>query len=496
MKGVKMKIYRKKPHRQNSSALFPIIDAIPNAVAVTDSIGKVIKTNALFNKLWGSTNLPESLEFIVAQGQCKDLKRKLEKNCRNERPPISLSLDTFGPDRNIPVDCNACCFHLHGIEYFMFQFNDLSLEQRISSNIARTHKRLQVLTEGVRDLIVEIAKDGSIVFANTSFLGMAPSDIIGKQITNILPDEVQRGWEQLFEHKVNSDFQFRSKPDKDKIPRIYSAKAVFVEHQYEIVHCVLTVSDVTESFKRTEELLKNRQELKLNIEAKDKFLSILGHDLKGPFNSLISFGQLLADTIDERDFKRATRLINLINESALLSYNLLENLLTWSRSLQGRIRILQTSFNIVEALSDTAGLLKASAISKNINIQIETNDPIIVYADYNMIKTVIRNLLANAIKYCNSGGSILLGYELAEGAVVTYIQDNGIGMPEYVSTELFGKQRPASRMGTRNEKGTGLGLLVCKEFVEANGGTIDVETEEGQGSRFYFSLPAAIKPTR
>lgn len=231
--------------------------------------------------------------------------------------------------------------------------------------------------------------------------------------------------------------------------------------------------------------------LQQTIESKDRFLSIIAHDLKAPFNALISFGQLLSDTIHEGRYQRAERLINLINESSINSYNLLENLLTWSRSQQNHLTLSPTSFYIAEAITDTFDMLKTVTISKKISLVYENTEPQTVYADYNMIKTVLRNLISNAIKFSFEGGTIWAGYRLQNGALEIYVRDEGTGMPDDVRKILFTLQKPSSHPGTRNEKGTGLGLLVCKEFVSLHGGIITVKSEEGKGSEFSFTIPAA-----
>lgn len=233
---------------------------------------------------------------------------------------------------------------------------------------------------------------------------------------------------------------------------------------------------------------QNVQLQQLNA-TKDKFFSILGHDLKGPLNSLTSFSGLLINHTDSLSKDEIRTLAKDLDKSLKNLFTLLENLLEWSRSQTGNIEFKPEPFDLAEVLEQNKELLKTQAQAKNIAISNVSKAGIIISAHRHSINTVVRNLVSNAIKFTPEGGAVTLNAQMAKDEVMISVSDTGVGMSDDIITRLFRIDTKHSTKGTADEKGTGLGLILCKEFVEKNGGRIGVQSEIGQGSVFYFTLP-------
>lgn len=224
---------------------------------------------------------------------------------------------------------------------------------------------------------------------------------------------------------------------------------------------------------------------------KDKFFSIIGHDLRGPINSLSSFSTLLIDHLDSLTKEEIKMLATDVNKSLKNLFALLENLLQWSRSQTGSIEFKPENFDLNALLEENKSLLKVQADTKQIRIELSNNGTLEVNAHIQSVNTVIRNLISNAIKFTPHGGNVTVASHQEENSCVVTVSDTGIGIPKSVVDTLFRIDARHTTLGTANEKGTGLGLILCKEFVEKNGGRIGVTSRQGSGSTFYFTLPLA-----
>ncbi|HEY5500145.1 MAG TPA: ATP-binding protein, partial [Bacteroidales bacterium] len=233
------------------------------------------------------------------------------------------------------------------------------------------------------------------------------------------------------------------------------------------------------------------EKLLLSNSTKDKFFSIISHDLKGPFNSILGFSETLKTDYSKMSDEIRKQCIDLINTSSLKAFSLLENLLTWARSQTNRIEYTPQVNDIGLIIKNNVESFKEIVLKKNITIIDETKGYHYALSDIYMINTVIRNLISNAIKFSHKSGSIIVKATETDGFVQVSIKDSGIGMDQNLQNMLFKIGEVTTRQGTSKETGTGLGLFLCKEFVEKNGGKIWVESEEGRGSVFFFTLPIA-----
>ncbi|HPN37059.1 MAG TPA: ATP-binding protein [Melioribacteraceae bacterium] len=246
------------------------------------------------------------------------------------------------------------------------------------------------------------------------------------------------------------------------------------------------------------ELLQAKYELEKSekqlIEAnlnKDKFFSIIAHDLKNPFNSLFGSASFLAQNFEICDKKDVKTLTDNIYNSAKVIYGLLENLLSWARLQTNRLILNAEKINISEVVKNSISLYEETLKTKNIELEIEEDKEIYCYSDKYSLETVIRNLLSNAIKFSFKDGKIVLGFYSNPPNTILYIKDFGVGMSKEKLENVFSLANNTSTNGTMHETGTGLGLLICKEFIEKNKGKIWVESEVNKGTTFFISLPIA-----
>ncbi len=247
--------------------------------------------------------------------------------------------------------------------------------------------------------------------------------------------------------------------------------------------------DITDRKQAEAELkIKNEQLKELNA-TKDKFFSIIAHDLKTPFSGILGFSQILKDEARNLDIDTIEDYADVLNSTAKQTYKLLENLLDWARMQQGSFHFEPISISFNYLLRTEIEGLKHSAGRKNIMLVNGTNEEINITADEKMLSSVLRNLISNAIKFTPKDGKINIEACRKVDHVEVSISDTGIGMEKETIDKLFKIETSFTSRGTENEKGTGLGLLLCKDFVEKHGGIIWVDSEKGKGSRFTFSIP-------
>ncbi|HOJ37963.1 MAG TPA: hybrid sensor histidine kinase/response regulator [Ignavibacteriales bacterium] len=246
--------------------------------------------------------------------------------------------------------------------------------------------------------------------------------------------------------------------------------------------------EVQARIKRHIELKKAKEEILRVIKIKEKFFSIIAHDLKSPISSFVTSLEILDEGFYEIVDSEKKEIIHSLVKTSKNLFNMLNNLLIWSQAQTNGISYNPQITNLKENIDNQLELLKEVINAKKIKI-IKDYDDLLAIVDNKMYETIIRNLVANAIKYSNEGGEITISVVDDGNNILTSVKDCGIGMKQEEKDNLFHINKVTSRPGTKGEKGTGLGLLLCKEFVEKHNGKIWVESEPGKGSKFIFSIP-------
>ncbi len=225
-------------------------------------------------------------------------------------------------------------------------------------------------------------------------------------------------------------------------------------------------------------------------KTKDKLFYIIAHDLKSPFSSLLGYSDLLVNEVSCINNQQIIDDSIMINETAKKFYEYLNNLLEWSRLNNNNIEFYPEVFNLSELIHEATDTLSLQAQHKKIKLNISFENEILVFADRNMIKIVLINLISNAIKFSGQGSEIIIWGEQYKKFYKIYVTDNGVGMNKEMQMNLFKVSKTFSTIGTNKERGTGLGLILCKDFINKHSGQMGVESNLGKGSTFWFSLPS------
>jgi len=369
------------------------------------------------------------------------------------------------------------------------------VNQKLNSEIheAKDHFE-EIFHLSPHPVIISRVSDGKMITCNESFTrisGYTKEEIAGKTAFDINLYKDPKDREVIFaatkEHGYCENFEtLFLRKDNGVIDVLISTRIV---SSHEESHVISVLQDITERKRSEEEIRqKNSELLKVNSE-KDKFFSIIAHDLKSPFQGLMGYSEILSNEYSTLTEEEKFAFIRSIEELSHSSYRLLENLLEWTRMQTGQMAFYPEQFNLQVVLHPTLALLKHTALNKNIEFTHSIENLLFINADENMLSTIVRNLVSNAIKFTEKGGKINLTAARRAGCVEISVSDTGVGIDEESIKKLFSIDKNVSRKGTANEEGTGLGLLLCKEMVEKHGGRITVESEVGKGTRFAFTIP-------
>ena len=333
---------------------------------------------------------------------------------------------------------------------------------------------------------------GKIINANKSaaeFYGGSINKLCEKNINEINalpPEEVAKEMEKAITEKRNYFiFTHRLFSGEERTVEVHSSPIIYDNNKllFSIIY------DITERTIAEKDLMRQDEELRKLNDDKNRFISILGHDLKGPLYSIRGLLEIIAPNIRDYSIDETESFINMIYSSVQNTTVLLEDILMWAMSNSGRIPFEPQLINIGKVCENIIENIQQVAKEKDISISYTSNMDINVLADLDMIKTIIRNLISNAIKFTNRNGAIDISAEINPINLKIIVSDNGVGIRPEIMNKLFDLSQKITSIGTANEKGTGLGLLLCKEFVKMHGGEIWVESEVGKGSNFIFTLP-------
>ncbi|QNK64936.1 PAS domain S-box protein [Pedobacter sp. PAMC26386] len=363
----------------------------------------------------------------------------------------------------------------------------------IFKNLKDNEEKYRTLTENLPELIFRFDRKFRCLYANHALENFLPHKhefYTGKKLSHL-------GFPASFEHllfsmlkevkqtKTTREINFDL--NEDNYANSFSVQVIpesgIDQHQESYLVICYDITDLRVTEKRLQEL----------NATKDKFFSIIAHDLRNPFTSLISFSELIYKNVNRLGAEKIESLALRMNDSAKQAFILLENLLHWSKMQTGVLKPDPQELDVNELLNEIKRVSISFAIAKGIEIKIEDPCSSKVMADKQMIHTVLRNIIANAIKFSYPNGIIILNARLHQKTILFSITDSGIGIGKENVAQLFNPESSFSTPGTHNEMGTGLGLRLCREFVELSGGSIWLESELGMGAVFYFTIPAVLE---
>lgn len=388
--------------------------------------------------------------------------------------------------------------------YFATIFTDISEVKRAEEALRESEYQFKQLVDDMHVGVLLQGPQAEILLSNPTaleLLGLTESQLLGR--TSFDPD-----WNVI--HEDGSTFSGSMHPVPQAIASRRSVRNVVMgvdrptnhdriwlqvdaEPQLNpdgtVKQVVCTFIDISEWKKAEEAIKENEAHLRELNATKDKFFSIIAHDLKNPFNSILGLSDLLVDQIQTNNYEGIEEYATIIQKSSTRVFDLLMNLLEWSRSQTGRMEFSPEYLELVALINEVTELLSDTAHQKSITIIKELPRNLLVFADKTLINTVLRNIISNAIKFTHPNGQIVISAEKRPDELIISISDNGIGIKKEAIGKLFRIDENQTSLGTQNEKGTGLGLIICKEFIEKHGGKIWVESKVGKGSTFYFTIP-------
>jgi PAS domain S-box-containing protein len=371
--------------------------------------------------------------------------------------------------------------------------HDITEQKRFENKIRESEVNARAIMEATDDVLILLDADGVVVDCNEAHakrLGLTRLDLLGKNVFDYQPADVGTKRREILHQVIVSGEPAHFVDFRAGFWNEASIYPIFNDQRIATKVAIFS-KDITAKKVFENALIESEARLRETNAAKDKFFSIIAHDLKSPFNSILGFSDLLQSEARDTDIDTIVQYAGIIYSSANNTLKLLDNLLIWARLQQGKISFEPKMLVLYEVVHAEIRGLQSFAAQKNIELSGKILENIIITADQNMLSAILRNLITNSIKFTPKNGKVHLSATCEDSQVVVAVSDTGVGMTEEAIGKLFRSETFESTRGTENEKGTGLGLLLCKEFVEKHEGKIWVESQPGNGSVFRFSIKYA-----
>ena len=489
--------------RKSENKYKTLIHNSPTGIILADAEGNILEVNKRMTEILG---LPEKLGnlkiSLFESGHLKQagISDDIRKSISTGEMVQSHRIITTNNGKQVHTNViiNPLQDHKNVISGLILNFEDVTFSRKAQSIIRESEEKYRILVENSLQAML-IIQDGRVIFANSrqEELTLYSFDALNKSGRRWLkllihPDDLKRSFNNvsgaLAGEQIGAKNEYRI-IRKDGKTRWIEALGSLVIYQ-EKPALLMVAFDITGRKESELFLIESGEKLRQANAMKDKFFSIIAHDLKNPFNAILGYSSLLNEAYG--DFSEAQRkeFIRNICDASESTFKLLQNLLDWSRTQTGSIECLPKKIDLHPIAIETTTVLKTSAWNKGIGIKVEIPENTFGFADENMIKTIFRNLLSNAIKFSSPGGKVNITANKTNDEIVVCVQDSGVGIAKKDLKRLFRIDEQFKSSGTANEGGSGLGLILCKEFIGVNRGKIWAESAEGEGSNFYFSIPA------
>ena len=463
-------------------------DNVSDAVTLLAEDGRILKCNAAMEKMFGKAS-----EEIIGR-HCYEIVHGTSApvgDCpfiRASRSRIRESMELSTGGRYFAVSVDPLFDPQGKFSGAVHIISDITGRKQAEAELQKSEIKFRTVFENAGTAIFLVdAETGIIIdcnFVAEDLMGRNRQELIGLSQSELYTKDLEEKGKALFSDCVNkgrySGIEIDVLHKSGRVtPVLISGQVVTIDSRKIAIGFFL---DITEQNKITEKL----QELN---DAKDRFFSIIGHDLKNMFHNIMGFGDLLKDDINTGNIKTIEEEVRMINSSAASAYNMLMSLLQWANAQRGNMLFNPCPLVLNELANEELDEIYEIAMRKDIKLKVVIPEKFKVAADKEMLRIILRNLITNAIKFSYRGGQIELRAVADGGQVEVAVSDNGMGMTEETIQKLFNLGTHTSARGTENERGTGLGLLLCDEFVKKHGGRIWVESQPGKGSTFKFTMP-------
>ena len=476
-----------------------IVENVGEGIGLVDFDENFVLANPSAERIFGVGNgelAGKNLKEFLSEQEYKRILDQSALHRKGESSNYEFELTRLnGEKRNVVItavpqyDDDKQFVGTHGI------FRDITEQKQAVLKVLEINRRFLSLADNISGFIAYVNADTlKYEFVNDLYeksFGIPKEKIIGSNLIDIIGDpNYQFALKYINEVKSGKSVSYENSFNLNSGKRWLQVNYTPIfDTAGKVVSIAVLNFDITERKQSAETLKENEKKLvQLNVD-KDRFISILSHDLRSPFNTLIGLSDVLKEDLRKLPMDEIEEIVGNINNTTRNTYNLLEEILLWVKAQQGKIPFKPQSLNFKDVCRSILETLEVSAKAKNIRINCLMPDGLQVFAEAEMLKTVLRNLVSNAIKFSNNGGLVTISCEQTLSEVTIIVADNGVGISHEDLPKLFDISQVITTKGTLNESGTGLGLLLCKEFVEKHGGKIWVESEIGMGSSVKFTIP-------
>lgn len=494
---IKEENFRIKEERINK-----LIDLYPSVVAICNNNKFAIINEAgkeLFGEIYAAGLIGKPAESIINGAVKERFRQKMELAAMGKKLAPFDSQVLLAGDQTLEVNITLIPASYSGNNFVQLVINDVSKQKEAEKKLADSEKRFNFITERLTAFSWSIDLAGNIteIFPdNLLIFGYQRKDLINHNISRFLSAEI---YPSVLRKILNSPSGKINKGNKKQILDIIAKDGSRTWIEISTVPIIDSNNyltgfngigrDISERIKTENLLRKNQERLNELIAAKDRFFSVIAHDLRAPFNSILGFIDFLGTNFEEIAPDERTKYFKLIEDNVENTLKMLENLLDWARTQTGKHIFQPEKFKVKVLIDEAVKNISSVASQKSQNLKTNIPENQSIRADYRMLLTVLNNLLSNAIKFSYENSCIEIEVTHSKRKIKFSILDHGIGISKEKLGTLFKVGNGHSTAGTAQEKGSGLGLILCKEFIEIHHGEIEVQSEPGKGSVFSFTIP-------